>query len=252
MIKPAHFSVLGGGPSGLSVGYYAKKNGLLFTIYEASNQIGGNSSTLKHGDFLFDSGAHRFHDKDDEMTEEIKNLLGKDLNRVNIPSQIYTKGKYIDFPLSPFNLLKNIGLSIIVKAGFEIMNSRLRGKPNGNFESFALYMYGKTLANLFLLNYTKKLWGVPCSRLSEKVTGKRLNGINLRSFLEETFLGRKTTQHLEGSFLYPTMGIGTISNRLGEFCGKDNISLNSKITKIIHNHRQIKAIEINGKKRINN
>ena len=57
MTKPTHITVLGGGPAGLSIGYYAKKKGIPFTIYEASDCIGGNSTTLRHGDFLYDSGA---------------------------------------------------------------------------------------------------------------------------------------------------------------------------------------------------
>ena len=59
MSKPKHITILGAGPAGLAVGYYAQKNGLPFRIYEANNCIGGNSITLKHGDFLFDSGAHQ-------------------------------------------------------------------------------------------------------------------------------------------------------------------------------------------------
>jgi len=72
MTKPTHITVLGGGPAGLSIGYYAKKKGIPFTIYEASDCIGGNSTTLRHGDFLYDSGAHRLHDKDASVTEELQ------------------------------------------------------------------------------------------------------------------------------------------------------------------------------------
>ena len=74
MKKTANITILGGGPAGLAVGYYARKNSLDFTIYEANNHIGGNCITFRHGDFLFDSGAHRLHDKDVEITEEIKSL----------------------------------------------------------------------------------------------------------------------------------------------------------------------------------
>ena len=72
MTKPSHITVLGGGPAGLSIGYYAKKKDIPFTIYEANDCIGGNSTTLRHGDFLYDSGAHRLHDKDASVTEELQ------------------------------------------------------------------------------------------------------------------------------------------------------------------------------------
>ena len=70
-----HLAILGGGIAGLSVGYYAKKNGIPFTIYEEKARIGGNAITFKHSDFFFDSGAHRIHDKDPKVTKEIYDLL---------------------------------------------------------------------------------------------------------------------------------------------------------------------------------
>jgi protoporphyrinogen oxidase len=252
MSKPAHITILGGGPAGLAVGYYAKKNALPFTIYEASNRIGGNAVTLRHGDFLFDSGAHRFHDKDAEVTKEVTRLLGEDLKKINVPNQIYHNGKFIDFPLSPLNLMKNLGAYTFAKAAFEMIDSRLRTRElNRSFESFALHTYGDTIADCFLLNYSEKLWGASCNRLSSTIAGKRMKGLTFRTFLMEGIFGRKAkTEHLEGSFYYPKMGIGTITEKLGEFCGEENILRNSKITKILHNHTRIQAVEVNGKERI--
>ena len=252
MSKPAHITILGGGAAGLAVGYYAKKSGLSLTIYEASNRMGGNSITFKHGDFLFDSGAHRFHDKDAEATKEVRKLLGEDLKKINTPTQIYHNGKFIDFPLSPLNLMKNLGLHTFAKAAVEVVRSRLRTRElDSSFESFALRTYGKIIADRFLFNYSEKLWGVACSRLSSKIAGTRMKGLNLRTFVTDTIFGRKAkTEHLEGSFYYPKMGIGTITEKLGGFCGKENILRNSKITKILHNHRRIQAVEVNGKERI--
>lgn len=245
----AHITILGGGPAGLAVGYYAKKNGLRFTIHEASDRIGGNCVTIKHRDFLFDSGAHRIHDKDAGVTEEIKKLLGRDLKQINVPSNIFYNGKLIDFPISPLNLIKKMGVYPLTKAMVELVRSRLgfRGIKR-DFESFALYTYGSTIANSFLLNYSEKLWGTSCNRLSANIAGERLNGLNLRTILSEAIIeGEAKTKHLEGPFYYPKMGIGMITEKLGEFCGVENIYRNSKITRILHNHERIQAVEINGK-----
>jgi len=252
MSTPAHITILGGGPAGLIVGYYAKKNGLPFTIYEASNWVGGNCITLRHRDFLFDSGAHRFHDKYREVTDEIKRLLKEDFKKIYLPSQIYHKGKLIDFPLSPLNLMKNLGLYTFTKARVEVARSRLRPKElNKSFESFALNTYGNTIADRFLLNYSEKLWGASCNRLSSNIAGKRIKGLDLRTFLIEAIFGRKAkTEHLDGSFYYPKTGIGTITKKLGEFCGEENILRNSRVTKILRNHSRIQAIEVNGKEKI--
>ena len=109
MSRSIHLTILGGGPAGLAAGYFARKEGIPFTLFEANHRLGGNAVTYRHGEFLFDSGAHRFHDKDPEITQEIKTLLGAELRQIHVPSQICIKNRFVDFPLSPFNLLLNLG-----------------------------------------------------------------------------------------------------------------------------------------------
>jgi len=93
-----NFTILGAGPAGLGVGYFAKKNGLSFTIYEGSDRVGGNCITLRHGDFLFDSGAHRLHNKDPEITQEIQTLHGNDKDSARAPCLNHLKPNDIFHP----------------------------------------------------------------------------------------------------------------------------------------------------------
>ena len=74
--------IIGGGPAGLSVGYYANKLDIDVSVFEASSSIGGNCKTLIDGGFRYDTGAHRLHDKNKSITNEIITLLGNDLSRV--------------------------------------------------------------------------------------------------------------------------------------------------------------------------
>ena len=251
MNKPKHIAILGGGLSGLAAGYFAKKNGLPFTIYEAGSQVGGNAVTLKHGDFRFDSGAHRFHDKDHTITGELKNLLGKELKKVDVPSCIYHNGKFISFPLSPLDLLKKIGIINIAKASLELIGAKIKlGGENQNdtFEALAHKKYGKTISQLFLLNYSEKLWGLPCDRLSPTISGKRMKGLDVKTFLKEAFMGKRAkTEHLDGSFFYPREGFGTIADSLAGFCGAESIRRNARVTRLFHDGRRITALEIDGK-----
>ncbi|MEI7731287.1 MAG: FAD-dependent oxidoreductase [Verrucomicrobiota bacterium] len=249
-MKP--IAILGGGLAGLAVGHYAAKRGIPFRLYEAGAEPGGNCRTFRHKDFLFDSGAHRWHDKDAAITEDIRNLLGSELITCKIPSVIYREGRMIDFPLSPLNLLQRLGPVTFLKATAEVLVRRLRGSTTAtDLESFALQAYGPTLAGLFLLNYSRKLWGLDCRQVSANATGKRLKGLTLKTFITEAFRGRQAKiQHLDGAFLYPRLGIGTVANRLADSCGAQNIRLQARITRILHDGRRIQAFEINGSERI--
>ena len=85
--------ILGGGPAGVALSYYAYKNNIDFKLFEASSQIGGNCRTITHGDFKYDTGAHRLHDKDEKVTKVIRSVLKEDLLKVSAPSQIYLDSK---------------------------------------------------------------------------------------------------------------------------------------------------------------
>lgn len=248
---PTKLTILGAGPAGLSVGYFAKQKSISFALYEALDVAGGNCRTIEHKGFYFDSGAHRFHDKDEEVTRIVKELLGDDLRQVRAPSSIHFKGKKIDFPLSPLNVFSQLGLVDSAKAGWDYFTRRQSSGVDGSFEARAIANYGETIANNFLLNYSQKLWGVPCDQLLPETAGQRLKGLNFSTFVKEAFQGKDAkTEHIDGAFYYPKEGYGTIVDKLAQSCGEANLRLGSKVTSIYHSGQKIEAIEINGEEKI--
>ena len=241
--------ILGGGPAGLSVAYFARKKGYDICIHEGSSAIGGNCRTIKMGEYRFDTGAHRFHDKIPSITEEVKKLMGDDLKKINVPSKIYFDGRMIDFPLSFHSVMKNLKLSeilkIVVENFFNIFKANVEHK---NFEELAYAKYGPTLSNLFLINYTEKLWGARANQLQTTISGNRLKNLNILSMIIEMINKNRKVKHLEGSFYYPKYGYGSIFDSIAEQIDGANIDLNSKVKKIYHDNKKIKEIEFeNGK-----
>lgn len=249
---PLGFTILGAGAAGLSAGYFARKAGAAIDIFEAGATVGGSAVTYRHGDFLYDSGAHRWHDRDPEMTAEVLGLLGRQLKKIFVPSRILQRGRFVDFPLSPFNLLLALGVRHFSRATIEVIAARCKGGGDAaTFENFALKTYGRTIAERFLLNYSEKLWGAPCNALSPNIAGRRMKGLNLQTFVKEAFCGsRAKTEHLDGSFYYPDTGIGAITGGLADACGRPSIRTGAKVTRIFHTGDRIAAIEINGTERI--
>lgn len=240
--------ILGGGIAGLAMGYYARKLGRAsFTVFEAAPEAGGNAITFQYRDFLFDSGAHRLHDQDHEITKDFKELLVENLQEIEIPSQIYYQGKMLDFPLSPLNLLKGIDLNTLARAILDFIWAQLWSSSKiRNFKEYSINRYGKTLANEFLLNYSKKLWGVPCDQLSKAIGDKRIKGLSIKNFIVETALKRKSqVKHLDGVFYYPKHGIGQLTSKLIAGCGLENIKPKCRATKLFHDQHRIQAVEIN-------
>ncbi|MCU0917174.1 MAG: FAD-dependent oxidoreductase [Planctomycetes bacterium] len=247
-----HLSIWGGGLAGLAVGYHAGKQGIPFTVYEAAQHLGGNCRTLEQAGFRFDSGAHRLHHKKSAVTREVADLLGDALQEIHVPSRLYDEGQSIDFPLSPLNLLRSFGVFRFARTAAEVLSARVHHRgPSRDFESFALNTYGPTLARRFLLNYSEKLWGIPCHQLSTEAAVKRLKGLNLRTFLVEAVRGDKAkTEHLDGAFRYPSMGIGMIAEGLAQRCGAENLRTGAAITRIFHKETRITGAEVNARSTI--
>ena len=246
--QPRHVSILGGGPAGLFAGYHLRRRGVPVTVFEARDRIGGNCVTYRHRDFYFDSGAHRLHDKDPEITDAVADLLGEDLLKTAAPSQIFYRGRFVDFPLAPFSLVGHLGILGTLRAAAEVFRARLGGggRSWANFEDFALNTYGRTIADRFLLTYSEKLWGTACERIASSMARTRLKGLDLRAFLKETLRGKNDrVEHFEGNFYYPKYGIGMIADRLGEMCGTDSIRTGAHITRVSHERGRIRTVTIN-------
>ncbi len=237
--------ILGGGPAGLAAGFYAKKRGLDFVLLESGSEVGGNCRTIRVGDFLFDTGAHRFHDKDPNVTREVKRLLGPELFHVDAPSSIFFENQFFHFPLTLSDLVEKLDARTLFRIAWDKLRVK-RGKRADDFETFAINRYGKTLAERFLLNYSQKLWGEPPHKLSVAVSGQRLKGLDLKNLIRTALSGGAPTQsHLDGSFLYPKYGIGMITDRLGEFIGSERIRTESRVSRLVHKAGKIERVILN-------
>jgi protoporphyrinogen oxidase len=242
----APITILGGGPAGLATGFYARRQGLGVRLLEAADAVGGNARTLQLGPFRYDTGAHRLHDKKPGVTADIKTLLGDDLRRIDAPSQICWRGRRIDFPLAPYSLLKNVPFPLLAQIAWEQLSIPRVSEDADHFKEMALQSYGPTLARLFLLNYTEKLWGADADQLSPQVAGDRLEGLDLKTFLLEAFGGAQDkARHLDGSFYYPRHGYGQIAEATADALGREHIRTNARITKLSHDGTRIRRVTVN-------
>jgi protoporphyrinogen oxidase len=222
-------AILGGGPAGLGVAYYSQIRGLSFRIFEKEPYLGGLCRTLNCGGHSFDTGAHRFHNRDPEVTQDLMELMGDQLSTVSKPSKVLISGRFLDFPPTPINMLRFAGIKRIGQIGFDLIRSRWNNKEVRSFADFANQKFGRTLAELFLTNYSEKVWGFPSEELSPVIATRRLSGMNLKTLVKELFSPSKKTSHLDGQFLYPRGGYGKIVENLIGKIPSDRVRLNHPV-----------------------
>ena len=146
----------------------------------------------------------------------------------------------INFPLDLTSLFTSLDRQTLKKIFTEkIYHIFKHSKEPTNFKDLAYQTYGKTLSELFLINYTEKLWGKPAENLDVLISGNRLKNLNMSTLLRELIFRSGETAHLDGSFYYPKYGFGTIFEKMKDYIGENNIRFDSPISKIIHNGEKI-------------
>lgn len=230
MSAGADLTILGGGPAGLAVARYAQAAGLSFVLLEKAAELGGLCRTLTCGGHRYDTGAHRFHDRDAEVTADVRSWLDGELLAVHAPSQIWHRGRFIDFPPSPLNWIRSQGLLEGARIAIEVAGKRLRPRPERSFEDLAINRYGRRLGKPLLLDYSEKLWGLPAAELATDVATRRLSGMALSTLLFEVFLPRRKTRHLDGEFFYPRTGYGMIAERMAAELPREQLLLRHEVT----------------------
>ena len=243
--------ILGGGPAGLAVAYFASKKNIPFNIYESKSTIGGNCKTLSFDECSFDTGAHRFHNKNTVATSAIKSLIKNDLITVNAPSKIYWDSKMTAFPLDPKSLVADFQTIDVLKIFYEnTINLFNRKKNISSFKEAAFSKYGRTISEKFLINYTEKLWGVSAKNLHREVTGDRFKDLTPLTLIKSLInYSNKNSKHLEGDFLYPKNGYGQIFKAIEDIIS-NNIKYNCSIDKIYSKNNLIDEIGLSNGDRI--
>jgi protoporphyrinogen oxidase len=244
--KNSSVAILGGGPAGVVMGHLLSKKKVKFHIYEDSSVIGGNAKTYKVDEFYFDSGAHRFHNKNLKVSNYLSVIMGQKLKIVSVLSHIVHKNKLINFPISPINLFIKLGFIDFLFGGLSLIKSKICALKITNFDTYTVSKYGRHLSTIFIHNYSKKLWGKDVSLLSTSVSGKRLDGLGVNVIKGE--LSGKG--HLDGSFLYPDFGIGTIFDQLISDIDAKSINLNSRVEVVNWADDKIISILVNGVEKI--
>jgi protoporphyrinogen oxidase len=243
--------ILGGGLSGLTVAYFLSRAERETIVFEAHNVVGGLARTVVKNGFRFDLGGHRFFTKKEKIEDFIKNLMRGELLVVPRKSKIYMSKKYFDYPLKPTNAIFGLGipttLKIVADYSIERLRKVIRPRNNVSLEDWVVSNFGRTMFNIYFKTYSEKVWGINCNRISAEWVAQRIKGLSLATAIKNAFFrfSGKNLPTLADRFLYPTLGIGRISERLQEEINRYNtIQTDTRIEKINHKDFRIESVVV--------
>ena len=281
--------IIGAGPAGLTAALeLLRHSDIIPIVLEADDCVGGISRTVNYKGNRIDIGGHRFFSKSDWVMNWWKDILpiqdndgaGKttihyhnqsrdiepgtataDSERVflvrNRLSRIYFLRKFFDYPLKlSAATVANLGLMRMIRIGMSYVRVHFQPRrPETTLEDFLINRFGRELYLTFFKDYTEKVWGVPCDRISAEWGAQRIKGLSIRSALLHA-LGRmlpfrndagqkKVNTSLIERFLYPKYGPGqmweTVADKVTAAGG--SLHLRHKVCSLQCDGQRITAVE---------
>lgn len=249
--------VLGAGLAGLSAGYILSKSGIRVTVIEKGSCVGGLARTVCHNGFRFDLGGHRFLTKDLQIGHFINDLLKEDLLAAQRKSRIFMSNRYFDYPLKPLNAIFGLGLLNTTSILYDYLKEKARGLITSpdliSLEDWVVNQFGRRMFEIYFRQYSEKVWGMDCSRISSEWVAQRIKGLSLQEAVLNAFFrfSGKDILTLTDSFFYPKMGIGQISTTLAMGIEEENNLLtNTKVLQINHKDYNVRSISVMNSKDI--
>jgi protoporphyrinogen oxidase len=227
-------AVLGGGLTGLTIGYLLNKKGIDCEILEKEERCGGLMRTTKEKGFTFDCyGSHIIFSKDREVLDYMLHILGTNKIKNRRNSKILYKTHYLKYPFENglaglpkeenFECLYYFVQNLISKKKGELE------KPK-NLKEWFYFTFGKGIAEKYLIPYNEKIWKHPTEKIGLDWV-KRIPNPPIEDILKSS-LGIETEGYTHQlNFYYPKIGgIQSLIKSLER--GMKGITTEFEVTKI--------------------
>ena len=249
--------VIGAGPAGLAAAVRLAELNKKTKVFEFTQKVGGMSGSMKIWGHIVDFGPHRFFSSDKVVVNFWHRYVKDNFVMVKRQTRIYFKNKFFNYPLKPFNALKNLG----VKNSFFALISYFKSKilpleEDGSMEIWLSNRFGYKLFKTFFKTYTEKLWGKSCLELDADWAAQRIQKLTLGGALKNALKLNFKNKHktLVDEFAYPNIGNQFFYEELKNFVedfNKQEIMFNSKVSKILIDKNQVIGIELSNGKEYN-
>ena len=224
-----HIIILGGGISGLSLAWKLCESGLEVTVIERSGFVGGLAGTQSDNGHHLDFGPHSFFSGDQEVLKTVLDLFDGALSPRRRELKFYYRGKYLNYPITPGDVLVQMGLVNGMRAGLSLLLGKIGSMTKRSIatpedmtvEDWALENFGEHLYSSFFKPYTEQFWELPCRELSIDTipAHTRTNFINTLKVLQMRRAARDGDSLIEREQLptyYPPTGFGEIACRIAD------------------------------------
>jgi protoporphyrinogen oxidase len=234
--------VLGAGPAGLAAAWYAVRRGFSVVVIDRADHVGGLAGSITVDEQSVDLGSHRLHPSiHADLLRDLRDELHLDLQWRPRNGRIRLSGRWMAFPLRPFDLIRSARPSFAARVLADIAVAPVRqwrgSRACADTASFAEQVrlrLGPTIARSFYEPYARKLWGVDGDRLSAELFRRRVSAGSASAIVR-----RLIRRNSSAGFWYPTGGFGEICTTLaGDVANRGGVVLTATHIESIDDHRE--------------
>jgi protoporphyrinogen oxidase len=232
----ANIVILGSGMGGYGAAYRFHNEGIKPVMYDKNAYYGGHTASFPDSGYIFDQGPHISFTKDTRIQELFAESVGGKYESMGLNLNNYWRGHW---PQHPVQLhLHGLPEDIVVKALTDFVEER--SAPERTIKTYAdwlLSSFGRTFAELFPMQYTKKYHLTTADNMSTDWLGPRVYRPSLEEVLRGAISPTAPNVHYITNFRYPEQG--GFQSYLNKFVPLGNLKLNHELISIDARAREL-------------
>jgi protoporphyrinogen oxidase len=232
----ANIVILGSGMGGYGAAYRFHSEGIEPVMYDKNSYYGGHTASFPDSGYIFDQGPHISFTKDTRIQELFAESVGGKYESMGLNLNNYWRGHW---PQHPVQLhLHGLPEDIVVKALSDFVEERFA--PERTIKTYAdwlLSSFGRTFAELFPMQYTKKYHLTTADNMSTDWLGPRVYRPSLEEVLRGAISPTAPNVHYITNFRYPEKG--GFQSYLNKFLPLGNLKLNHELVSIDARAREL-------------
>ncbi len=230
--------VLGTGMAGFGAAHRLHAEGITPIMFDKNAYHGGHTASFRYeSGFLFDVGPHISFTKDSRIQELFADSVDQKYETIQINLNNYWRGHW---PLHPVQLhLHGLPEDVVVKVITDFVEERQAPeRPINNYADWLLTSFGRTFAESFPMQYTRKYHTTTAENMSTDWLGPRIYRPSLDEVLRGAISASAPHKHYITHFRYPSQG-GFMSY-LTKFVPMGNLHLNHELMSINPQERTLR------------
>lgn len=227
--------ILGTGPCGLGAAWRLEElKHSNYKVFEAGSHPGGLASSFTdEKGFTWDIGGHVQFSHYPYFDRFVDGILGKDCLWHERSSWVWIEGGYVPYPFQ--NNIRYLPKKAMWKCLSELIELYKKpAPPPRNFKDWILAVFGKGIAEVFMLPYNFKVWAYPPERLAYHWIGDRVSIVDVKRVTENILFEKDDISWgPNNKFRFPLYGgTGEIWRRCYAKLDAGKISFNHELVKL--------------------